>query len=784
MFTAEQLQKYWDANPAALEQAIQSNPTAFGLSGSGMLAPTNGMGDDGYQLGAVNTQIGTSNAQTGTQQDISTGVPNLGQRDGTTPDLSPLELIRQQNQAYNAANPVPDGFVMPTSPEGVPLWQMGGGFGGATQAASYALNQLGAGMQGQTFDEYLNQGTATQQQTRTDTFNLGGTSQIRPDGTLVKTPSDVPVALQGEVKQALNAEEQRYIDELQGFFSGTGSFPERADVYGILNDYGFPSEIKGSRGEKLKLNPVTGQYEGARRPGDSTFASLVKQTPAIMGAVTGLPIASALGSGLTTATQGGDLEDILKSAATAGLTTGVTQGFGGNGLFDGMSEGAIRSGLEGATREAITQAIQGNFDLGDIAISGLTSVGVKAVTSAIADHIQTSEYTPERVTQWLKEGVIDQTEADRLSSLYQQTSAGGLFGPNAFLNKYSGVGEDTLSTAMPASVISAIISPISEGIDLILNTPVGQAIADSPITRAALDAIGNLMGVANPTPEQVKEFKASNYNLNPKNPDYAAERARLDYDLARKSFEMQLNTLLPENERYNNVLGLGLEPYKEWFFEEDAPRGDVNLEGIWKENPYTTQGGPGQSPTEPLPQQEKDRTQEILEALPKAETPEEKAAESALEEAIKGSNTELNDVSKDALEGALDAEEGELSLGAPPGWGDTRLPSGGDTDLPLGGDTDLPTGGKDTELPSSVDNPLPTDSTGTIEPDELPTTTGGGGTGGGGGGGVGAAALAAGIGGDDFKKFMASIDYVAPILRELNIPLTDYMAMWIQGNKA
>jgi len=93
MLTAEQLQKYWDANPAALEQAIQSNPTAFGLTGLGMMAPaTNGMGNDGYQIGAFSPQ-------TGTQQDISTGVPNLGQRTDTlaTDPFSILQTGLQEN---------------------------------------------------------------------------------------------------------------------------------------------------------------------------------------------------------------------------------------------------------------------------------------------------------------------------------------------------------------------------------------------------------------------------------------------------------------------------------------------------------------------------------------------------------------------------------------------------------------------------------------------------------------------------------------------------------------
>lgn len=40
-----------------------------------------------------------------------------------------------------------------------------------------------------------------------------------------------------------------------------------------------------------------------------------------------------------------------------------------------------------------------------------------------------------------------------------------------------------------------------------------------------------------------------------------------------------------------------------------------------------------------------------------------------------------------------------------------------------------------------------------------------------------------GLGKSDFKNFMASIEYVAPVLRELNIPLTDYISMWIKENK-
>ena len=136
--TNEQLQAYWDANPQALQDAIAANPSAFGIT-----APT-GM--------------------------MSSGMT--------------LEELNAQNQAYNATNAMPAGFTPPPvfNEQGVPLYQTGGGFGPASQAAGYSLNQAFANPS-QDFNEYLTSGTQQQQDTRTNTFDLGGVSLVRPDGT-------------------------------------------------------------------------------------------------------------------------------------------------------------------------------------------------------------------------------------------------------------------------------------------------------------------------------------------------------------------------------------------------------------------------------------------------------------------------------------------------------------------------------------------------------------------------------------------------------------------------
>lgn len=491
-----------------------------------------------------------------------------------------------------------------------------------------------------------------------------------------------------------------------------------------------------------------------------------------LGPVLGAAGSGAVGGGASAAIGGGSAEDIARGALTGGLTAGIS---GPSGPFSGMTEGVIRSGLESGAVEALGQAIQGDFDIGDILTSAALGGVKKGATDFVGDYLQTSEYTPERVSTLLSEGVITGDEADRLNSLYQTSDVGALFGPNAFLNNTFGIGSELRST----QGLDRVMQTIGSGVDLLLNNPVGQFIADNPVTKAVLDGAAALMGVANPTAEQVKEFMNSNYNVNdPKS------RAQLDYDLARKSFELGPNTLLPENERYDDILGLGPERYDERFFVADSPRSDISMEGIFLENPYTQETDTEAERTATTPSSGTGSASQGSEStLPSQEDTDGELAD-ILERLgnIFGSSTSESDLPSEDV-GTLEPDE-DLMSGTVPGDdivdGDGDLPSGGtigtiEQDLPAS----TSTGSIEAGLPSSstgvIDNNLPSStSTGSIE-DRLPRPSAGGGGGGGGRKRLGLGDLSK----EQAKDFMANIEYIVPMLQQMNIPLEDFLVMWM-----
>jgi hypothetical protein len=560
MFTAEQLQKYWDANPAALEQAIQSNPTAFGLTGTGMMT-----------------------------QDVNTGVPNLGQRVGTTVPASPLDLLYQQNQSYNAANLPPAGFVPPDM-SAIPFV----GLFGSTP--------------GQTFDEYLNQGTATQQQTRTDTFDLGGTTQIRPDGTIVSTPGNLPLEVNEEVKQAINTAEQNYINQMQAFINGSGPAPAPLNTLSILEEVGFPAEIEGDRGETLKLNPVTGQYEGPRRPEDSTFATLVKQTPAIMGGFTGLPIASALGSGLTTATQGGDLEDIARSALTSGALVGLgnylaptpaTSTVGADGLSNVVTNTA--SGAAAQAAPNLAQQASGFFDKATGLLRSQNPAGSftrGSLTSAVGQAIINGEISLEDA---LRAGLI-QTGVDTAVDVFgdiRQTNTGNLIEGVDTTNGVPMTAED-VARLTDTSDVYTMLGP--EGI---LSKVTGLDVPYLPTDWAgdAFDFIDNIVGtnlggrpIVDPGGRFEQEYRdtvntqvESTLTENQKNIElYESGQISLNDVLQRNSDNLEFSREMMQYAE-NNFLR-NTARYDERFFDVFTPRGDSPLTGIWENNPAAARG--------------------------------------------------------------------------------------------------------------------------------------------------------------------------------------------------
>jgi hypothetical protein len=731
--TPEQLQRYWDANPQALQQAVMSNPGMFG-------------------------------------QDISGGTPTLQ----LTEKLTPLELLRQENLDRNAANPLPEGFdpASLSNTGGVPLWQMGGGFGPATRAASYSLNKLFANPS-QDFNEYITSGNADLQQIRNDFWNLGGTVTNDVTGKDIKrTQGGLPPELSAAVRDAFNKAGQEYTDAMVAFFNnepGEGFSHLRPDYYKIFEEMtGLPREYTREDGALMKFNPTTGEYEGTRRSKDSFMDKLVSNAPAIIGAATGNPWLAAAGSGFVSARDGGNFEDIAKAAAIGGLTTSV--GGAGNsgvnaagvanpsGLFGGMTEGAIRSGLEAGTREAIRGGISGDFDIGNIAQAALTGGAVKGATDFVNDSIDTSAYTDANLEKWEKAGLITADEADELAALYQKSSVGALFGPNAFLNNTFGVGSELIST----KPFDDVLNTISSGVDFLLDNPVGNAIANSPITKGLLNAAAKLMGVANPSPQEVKDFMNNNYDLNPNNPNYNYERARLDRDLALREFEYGPNYNLETLEQEGEVLKLGDEQFNEEFFVEDAERSeDSPVSGTHYSNPFGSTPPPQSNSTTPttatggeapLPQQESEdkRIQQVLEEYWR-NNPE------ALDEAI-AANPDAFGVDPELISGQT--PDGDL-----PNVAEDPLPSDANEEELLG------MGGVDYTLPPSISD---YNSTGSIE-DDLPPS-------GGGGGALPESSSNGGLmGKGDFQEFMAGISYMLPVIQQMGIPMEDFMKMWMNN---
>jgi hypothetical protein len=683
--TPEQLQRYWDANPQALQQAVMSNPGMFG-------------------------------------QDITRGTPTLqrteqlsGQQNAAAPpsalDLTALNSSLKQNLSPEAmiAN-----FEDWQGAGGMPVHgNVSGGFG------------IGLG----------------------DYGRFAGQAR-----------ADYGDALDEMLTEAGRARVEQIDGQLYALNTG--------------QDIRFKSANAVPVGYEFAENVPVGEWGRIRVPKDNFFdkyiSPIVKNGVSIMAAATGNPWVAALGSGANTAAQGGDIQDVLKAAAIGGLTTGV--GGAGNsgvnaagvanpsGLFGGMTEGAIRSGLEAGTREAIRGGISGDFDIGNIAQSALTGGAVKGATDFVNDSIDTSAYTDANLEKWEKAGLITADEADELAALYQKSSVGALFGPNAFLNNTFGVGSELIST----KPFDDVLNTISSGVDFLLDNPVGNAIANSPITKGLLNAAAKLMGVANPSPQEVKDFMNNNYDLNPNNPNYNYERARLDRDLALREFEYGPNYNLETLEQEGEVLKLGDEQFNEEFFVEDAERSeDSPVSGTHYSNPFGSTPPPQSNSTTPttatggeapLPQQESEdkRIQQVLEEYWR-NNPE------ALDEAI-AANPDAFGVDPELISGQT--PDGDL-----PNVAEDPLPSDANEEELLG------MGGVDYTLPPSISD---YNSTGSIE-DDLPPS-------GGGGGALPESSSNGGLmGKGDFQEFMAGISYMLPVIQQMGIPMEDFMKMWMNN---
>ena len=338
----EQLEAYWAANPGALQQAVQSNPSAF-TQPSGMMA------------------------------DVNVGMPAIGQRDAQATQAQPVSLTDEQVTQYWQQNPDalsqaiqqnPMGFLSGGLQQNFSNWQNyenaltniePGGYDPAKFARDLRLEQdlayvPGSGSGGEA-------GTDRQTAASNEAFRLA---------------ERLGMPLVNEQGLGLNT----------GFtYTRDGMIFKPAD--GTVGEYNIVPERTGSSsanfmtdvGIPLLLSTIAG-------PLSPTFGTVG---------------AGAFAGGLTGAAQGGDLEDIARGALAGGALAGLgeylaptpTAGtVGADGLSNVVTNTA--SGAAAQVAPNLAQQTGGLFDKATGLLRSQNPVGSLArgsLTSAVGQAI-------------------------------------------------------------------------------------------------------------------------------------------------------------------------------------------------------------------------------------------------------------------------------------------------------------------------------------------------------------------------------------------------------------
>ena len=148
----------------------------------------------------------------------------------------------------------------------------------------------------------------------------------------------------------------------------------KANLFRQMREMGIDPERYVVGSELNSINPVTGQpefflkklFKGVKKLVKGVVKVFKRVAPIVLGAIGASfgPLGAALGSGIGTLIQGGDLKDALK----AGLISGVTAGIG-----QGLSEGFTAAQAGGATGfgnvgefasgfgQSVSQGLQGGY---------------------------------------------------------------------------------------------------------------------------------------------------------------------------------------------------------------------------------------------------------------------------------------------------------------------------------------------------------------------------------------------------------------------------------------
>jgi hypothetical protein len=752
--TDEQLQRYWEANPQELERAVASNPGMFGLSSqqdfnvgvTGAASQREPVGS-GMMSGITNQQLenywrqNPQALQSAIQQDpmafLSQGLQNnFGQYSAYETALN-----TQTNAGYNPAQFVND-LRMQEDLAYVP----GTGSGGEaftnrqTEAKNEAFNlaeQLGMPLINE-------QGLA---------LNTGFV--YSKDGFIVK-PGDGPVG------------EYNIVPERQG--SSSAQF---------MTDVGIP----------LLLSTVAG-------PLAPTFGTIG---------------AGAAAGGLASAGGGGNLEDIARGALTGGalaglgeflspspnvvgpdglsnVVTNTASGAAANvapnlaaqntSLFDAVT-GALRaqnpvgSLARGTLTSAVGQAIMnGEISLEDALKGGLITLGVDTVTDVFGDVRQTNDGNLIPGVDTLDGRLITQADVDRLTNTSDVYT---LLGPEGILSQLTGLDVPYLPTTWAGNALDFV--------DDILGTNLGGRPIVDPGGRfgeeleARYDEIeGNRLSE---NQANLQEYNSGNISY-----EELLKRNMEGMDFAKTALDAAEENFLRNTQRYD-----------ERFFDVFTPRGESPLVGIYENNPVAAggpivTGTPGGSSSSSgganvgggLPSAGAGtvftdvRDDEDVRANEDVEVAEGLEEEEEIEDIIEEVEELESGIDEDSpLQSTVDNDDDdELSSGT----GGTDDVQGTVDDLVQGGGgVDDLVGSVDT-VPSTVDAIPPGSGGGSLPVEQFVAALASTLPGGGGGGGRRRGGLFDG-GKEQAKDFMANIEYIVPMLQQMNIPLEDFLVMWM-----
>ena len=267
----------------------------------------------------------------------------------------------------------------------------------------------------------------------------------------------------------------------------------KAKLFKEMRDMGLEPERYVVGNELNSINPVTGQpefflkklFKGIKKAVKKVVKVLKKASTVVLpivGAMMGGPLGAALGSGIATAIQGGNLKDILKSAAISGLTAGVFQagqaGFQAASAGSATGLGNVGEFLSGAGQN-ISSGLSGGYT--DQFGQMVASLGGGASSAGIEESI----LQPEQIS----------SSADPAGALPPGTeqvasSTGIEFGPAGGMPTTAqelGTAPDISASLLQPEQVSGMTAagqPIPQGVD-----PASLNIASTP-TVGAPDLLG------------------------------------------------------------------------------------------------------------------------------------------------------------------------------------------------------------------------------------------------------------------------------------------------------